>query len=179
MAWYISNLEKKNVTETETWTKDGETLTHETGWRWAKWRTETEPDLTNYDEDEGCDPCDMFDAEMDSTDDGCWEEWTYPDSWTDEDIAEFEEKWDEEWHEAPLNMDFEQDDTILWVRGPLEIAEIDDTASEDSDDEVWEGSYEEPELSSEEEARLDTVVATLRAKDTTPHDELDNEDQDH
>ena len=172
MVWYISNAEKKNVTETESWTKDGEILKHQTGWRWGKWRSETEPDLSSYDEDQGCDPCDMFDATMDSTDDGCWEEWTYPDSWTKKDIKKFDKLWEEEWHDAPLSLGFLEDDTVMWIRGPLEITEIDDTASKDSDDEVWEGSYEEPELSSEEEARLDAVAQALLAKAAVPGDDL-------
>jgi len=178
MAWYISNAEKKNVTETETWTKDGETLTHETGWRWGKWRTETEPDLSKYDEDQGCDPCDMFDAEMDSTDDGCWEEWTYPDSWSDEDIEKFEELWEEEWHDAPLSMGFVEDDTILWVRGPLDIEESEPSDDEELDDDEWEGCYVEPELSAEEEARLDAVAQAFLAKEPVPDDDI-NEDEDH
>jgi hypothetical protein len=124
MAWMISNLEKKSVTETETWVKDGETLTHEIGWRWGRWRTDEKPDLSSYDESVGCDPSDAFDAEQDSMDDGCWEEWTYPDSWSDEDIEAFEEKWDEDWHDAPLNMGFTEEDTVVWVMGPLDIQEI-------------------------------------------------------
>jgi len=178
MAWYISNAEKKNVTETETWTKDGETLKHQTGWRWGKWRSETEPDLSSYDEDQGCDPCDMFDAEMDSTDDGCWEEWTYPDSWTKKDIKKFDKLWEEEWHDAPLSMGFVEDDTILWVQGPLDIEEIADSDDEELDDEEWEGQYQEPELSAEEEARLDAVAKAYLSKDPVPDDDV-HEDEDH
>ena len=133
MAWKITNLHKKNVTETETWTKDGESLKHQTGWRWGTWRTQEEPNLTDYNEEEGCDPMDMWDAEMDSTDDGCWEEWTYPDSWSDEDIEKFTELWDEEWHEAPLQMGFLEDDTVMWVTGPLDIAEIEHELEYDED----------------------------------------------
>jgi len=178
MAWYISNAEKKNVTETETWTKDGETLKHQTGWRWGKWRSETEPDLSSYDEDQGCDPCDMWDAEMDSTDDGCWEEWTYPDSWTKKDIKKFDKLWEAEWHDAPLSMGFVEDDTILWVQGPLDIEEIADSDDEELDDEEWEGRYEEPELSAEEEARLDAVAKAYLSKDPVPDDDV-HEDEDH
>ena len=178
MAWYISNAEKKNVTETETWTKDGETLKHQTGWRWGKWRSETEPDLSSYDEDQGCDPCDMFDAEIDSTDDGCWEEWTYPDSWTKKDIKKFDKLWEEEWHDAPLSMGFVEDDTILWVQGPLGIEEIADSDDEELDDDEWEGRYVEPELSAEEEARLDAVAKAYLSKDPVPDDDV-NEDEDH
>ena len=121
MAWMISNQEKKNVTETETWTKDGETLTHETGWRWGKWRTETAPDLSKYDEDEGCDPCDLFDAEMDSTDDGCWEEWTWPDEVDEEEAERLEDIYNEDAEEGLENEDWVLDDTEYWVSGPLDI----------------------------------------------------------
>ena len=176
MAWYISNAEKKNVTETESWTKDGEILKHQTGWRWGKWRSETEPDLSSYDEDQGCDPCDMFDATMDSTDDGCWEDWTYPASWSDDDIEKFNELWEAEWHDAPLSMGFVEDDTILWVQGPLDIEEI---AHSDDEEEQWEGQYQEPELSAEEEARLDAVAKAFLDKAPLLTDDDVNEDEDH
>lgn len=126
MPWKISNAEKKNVTETETWIKGGETLKHQIGWRWGKWSADSEPDLSNYDEDEGCDPSEMFDAEMHSTDDSCWEEWTYPASWTKKDIKKFEALWEEEWHDAPLQLGWQEDDTVHWVTGPLEIEEDDE-----------------------------------------------------
>jgi hypothetical protein len=41
-----------------------------------------------------------------------------------EDIEKFTELWDEEWHDAPLQMGFLEDDTVMWITGPLDIAEI-------------------------------------------------------
>jgi len=126
MSWMISNLENKSVTETETWVKDGETIKHEIGWRWAKWRAEVRPDLSTYDEVKGCDPYDEFAAELDTTDDSCWEEWYYPSSWGTKEIEAFEELWQDQWHDAPLVLGFSEEDTVRWVTGPLGIEEITD-----------------------------------------------------
>lgn len=127
MAYKVSPLNKKSVTEVETWTKDGEVLKHSIGWRWGSVIMDEKPDLSEYDPDnESIDVYSEWDCSLDSCDDGCWEEWEYPASWTDEDKEKFEEAWEEEWHEAPLNMGFEEGDTELWFTGELEITEIED-----------------------------------------------------
>jgi hypothetical protein len=125
MPYKVSPLNKKSVTEVEKWTKDGETLKHSIGWRWGTVIVQEKPDLSEYDpETETIDVYSDWDCELDSCDDGCWEEWEYPDSWTEEDIEKFQEAWEEEWHEAPTSMGWQEDDTELWFSGPLEITEI-------------------------------------------------------
>ena len=125
MAWKVSTAQKKSVTDVETWTNDkGEVLKHVTGWRWGTWivNDEKKPDLGEYDEEEGMDPMDLGDdVELWSTDDGVYEEWDYPDSWKKKDIRKFEKAWEKEWHEAPINLGFSQDDTETWICGPLDI----------------------------------------------------------
>ena len=44
----------------------------------------------------------------------------------EEDIEKFQEAWEEEWHEAPTSMGWQEDDTELWFSGELEITEIED-----------------------------------------------------
>lgn len=124
MPYKVSPLNKKSVTEIESWTKDGETIKHSIGWRWGAVIVQEKPDLDDYDPDAGIDVYGELDCELDSCDDGCWEDWEYPESWTDDDISAFEEAWEEDWHDAPLNMGFEEGDTELWFSGELEITEV-------------------------------------------------------
>jgi len=128
MAWKVSTIEKKSVTEVETWRNDaGEILKHIIGWRWGAWivNDDEKPDLSGYDEEEGMDPYSLGDdVQLDSMDDGVYEDWEYPASWKKKDIRKFEKLWDEEWHEAPGMMGLQEDDTEYWVRGPLEVEEL-------------------------------------------------------
>ena len=73
----ISTAEKKNVIETEKWKNvNGEVITHITGWRWGSWTSSSKPNLEDYDEEVGCDPYELsYDMDLESLDDGCWEEW--------------------------------------------------------------------------------------------------------
>jgi hypothetical protein len=121
----ISNQYKKNVIETETWTNDeGETITHTTVWRWGEWITNEKPDLSKYDPDKGIDPYDLAEeVELGSMDDGD-SDWDFPESWDDEQIETFMQVWDEEWHDAPEQFGFVENDTTYWISGPLEIEEL-------------------------------------------------------
>lgn len=133
MAWKVSPQYKKSVTEVERWSKNGEELVHRIGWRWATITVEEAPDLSDYDpETDEIEVYDEWSASLDSCDDGVWEDWEYPASWTSEDIEKFQELWDEEWHEAPLSLGWQEEDTQLWFTGPLEIEEIE--ATEDDED---------------------------------------------
>lgn len=126
MIYKISPLNKKSVTEIETWTKDGETLRHSIGWRWGSVTMQEKPNLNDYDPNVGIDVYSKWNCELDSCNDGCWEDWEYPDNWTEEDIEKFQESWEEEWHEAPLSLGWTEDDTELWFSGELEIKELGD-----------------------------------------------------
>ena len=132
MPYEISTTHKKCVTEVETWTKDGETLKHSIGWRWGSVTVDDEPDLSDYDpETDEIDVYGEWGAELISCDDGCWEDWEYPESWTEEDIEKFQEAWEEEWHQAPLDLGWREDDTALYFSGPLEVKEIEEEEDEE------------------------------------------------
>lgn len=125
MRYRVGPLNKKCVTEVERWSKDGEDLVHRIGWRWGYVLMNEKPDLSDYDpETEWINVYEDWDCELDSCDDGCWEEWEYPESWTEEEQEAFQEAWEEDWHDAPLNMGFTEEDTELWFEGEFEITEV-------------------------------------------------------
>ena len=124
MRYRVGPLEKKSVTEIESWEKDGELIKHSIGWRWAYVIMNEKPDLSDYNPNTEEIDAYEWDCELDSCDDSCWEEWEYPESWTDEDIKKFEEDWAENFHDAVLELGFNEQDTELWFTGPIEITEI-------------------------------------------------------
>lgn len=125
MRYKVNPVNKKSVTEIERWTKDGETLTHSIGWRWGAVICNEAPDLSEYDPNsQQIEVYDEWDCELDSCEDGVWEDWEYPESWSEEEIEEFQEAWDEDWHDAPLNLGFEEQDGELWFSGLLEVEEV-------------------------------------------------------
>ena len=124
MTYRVSPLNKKSVVEITSWTKGDEVLKYSVVWRWGAVLMEDKPDLSDVDAESEINVYDTWDCELDSCDDGCSEDWTYPTSWTEEDIEAFQEAWGEEFNEAPLNMGFEEDDTELWFLGELEVTEV-------------------------------------------------------
>lgn len=126
MKYKISPQYKKSITEVETWKNDaGETLKHITQWRWGTWYSDEKPDLSEYDPEVGTDPYSLCEElELDSLDDGD-SDWEFPDSWIDEKIEKFLEMWDEEWHEAPEQFGFFEEDTEFWISGPIDVEESD------------------------------------------------------
>lgn len=76
--WKVTPNWKKSIVELQTYTKDGMSITEETGWRWGDFyiRTEGEdPPFIDEDTDIFC----LEDAELEdwSTDDGCWQDIDY------------------------------------------------------------------------------------------------------
>lgn len=125
MRYRVSTLEKKSVTEVQRWTKGDEEIIYRIGWRWGAVIMDEKPDLSSYNQD--TDQIDVYNdwsCELDSCDDGCWDEWEYPESWSEEEIEAFQEAWEEDYHDAPLAMGFDEGDSELWFSGPLEITEI-------------------------------------------------------
>jgi hypothetical protein len=121
MTWKVSNREKKNVTQVETWTRGELTATREVGWRWGKWKYDTKPDLSIYKEDDQHDVYDFGDVTDSDLDDGCWAEWTWPDSMDPDEIQLLEGYYDEEGDEGLENEGWTLDDTETFVTGPLDV----------------------------------------------------------
>ena len=123
--WKLSTVEKKSCVQIEFWTKDGLTAQREIGWRWCWAKYETKPDLGDYDENK--DQIELYslgDVHDMEQDDGCWEEWSWPDDMDADEIARLEELYDEDGDEGLENEGWTLDDTEYWVHGPLELEEV-------------------------------------------------------
>jgi len=64
---------------------------------------------------------DDYEWEMQSMDDGCWMDWEYPDSMSEEDRTQVEEAWENDWYDGLEALGWSNDDTEYWVHGPLQL----------------------------------------------------------
>ena len=99
----ISPLFKKSVTDTETYIKeiDGEEvrIERQIGWRWGMVEAEldsTELESIDVDNRDGFHPYDSLEILDSSFDDGCWEEWQFPDDMPEEERERIETIYNEE-----------------------------------------------------------------------------------
>ena len=76
MAWTVKTEYKKSVTQIDYWEKDGVTIAHEIGWRWGEFTFHKKPDFSEYIPSEGCDLYEIGDFDIETLDDGCWEDYT-------------------------------------------------------------------------------------------------------
>jgi hypothetical protein len=92
--WKVEPTWKKSCIERETYTKEGKSITQETGWRWGEFIIETEDD-SPPELEEGVDifSCDYELIDW-STDDGCWTDYEYS-GMTEEEILEMQDWFDE------------------------------------------------------------------------------------
>jgi hypothetical protein len=110
--WSIKPTWKKSIIEREEYSKDGNRIIIENGWRWGEFTCETEDDEPPVIES-GTDlyNCD-YDVEMVETTDGCWLEYDMDEC--DPDVVE----WLEEFLEENSYLDLEEHG---WVRGDTEM----------------------------------------------------------
>lgn len=136
-TWKITNYHKKNAVERQYWTKDGKVIIREEGFRWGVWYCESDErpdiDLSNPDGYEvfGTD----YDWELDSMDDGCWGDITFPDDMSEEEREEWEAAWDENYYEGVEELGWINDDTEHWIFGPIELSNEDTGESWNGEDE--------------------------------------------
>lgn len=125
--WKINNYHKKNAVERQFWIKDGITVTKDEGFRWGTWTGQSDQrpdiDLTNPDGFEVL--SDEVDWELDSMDDGCWQEWTFPDDMPEEEQERIQALWNENWYEGMEDDGWTNDETEHWLYGPLELTNVD------------------------------------------------------
>lgn len=121
MSWIVTNREKKNVTQVETWVNGDLTAIREVGWRWGRWKYDTKPDLSTYREDEQHDVYDFGDVVDADLDDGCWAEWHWPDDINTDEIERLEEIYNDEYEEGLENLGWSMDDSETFVTGPLDV----------------------------------------------------------
>ena len=128
-TWILKTLHKKNAVEKQFWYKDGKVIIREEGYRWGEFFCESneqpEIDLNNAD---GYNLSESdYDWELTSLDDGCWADWTFPEDMTEEEQAEIESAWEEEYFEGMEELGWSQDDTEYILQGPLELSDVDGT----------------------------------------------------
>lgn len=126
-TWRIQNYHKKNAVERQFWTKDGQTIIKDEGFRWGIWECESDEkpnlDLDNPDGWESV--SDDVDWEMIEMIDGSWVEWTFPDDMPEEEQERIQALWDEEWFEGMEGDGWSNDDTEHWIYGPLTLTNVD------------------------------------------------------
>ena len=128
-TWILKTLHKKSAIERQFWYKDGKVVIREEGYRWGEFYCESdeqpEIDLDNAD---GYNLSESdYDWELTSLDDGCWSDWTFPEDMTEEEQAEIESAWEEEYFEGMEELGWSQDDTEYILQGPLELLDEDGT----------------------------------------------------
>ena len=123
-TWKLSTQYKKSAVERSIWTKDGITVVREEGYRWGTFYCESDekPDIDLKNPD-GYEVGGDYDWELESLDDGCWAEWEFPDSMSDEERKVIEEAWDENWYDGMEELGWSNDDTEYILQGPLELSD--------------------------------------------------------
>ena len=110
--WSIKPTWKKSIIERMYFTKDGNTVVIETGWRWGEFTCETDDDNPpNIEAGTDLYNCD-YSVELVECTDGCWEE-------HDMDECDDETKeWLEEFFEENSYLDLEEHG---WIRGDSQM----------------------------------------------------------
>ena len=126
-TWILKTLHKKSAVEKQFWCKDGKTIIREEGYRWGEFYCESddrpEIDLVNAD---GLNLSESdYDWELTSLDDGCWADWTFPEDMTEQEQAEIEAAWDEDYFDGMEELGWTCDDTEYILQGPLELSDED------------------------------------------------------
>lgn len=138
MAWWtVSTYHKKSCEEHQRFVKDGMTIVHKNGFRWATFNVETSDDNPPEFEfdfvpggDGKKDSVDLYSpygnniesSELVSMDDGCWADIEWPEDMDEEEIERLQELIDEE---GIFALEEEEgwmlDDSEAWCWGPILI----------------------------------------------------------
>jgi len=134
MATYsISTLYKKSSEERSFWFKDKMTAIKTEGYRWGTFTKECDehPDI-DLDNEDGYE---VYGDEWELVDlsDGCWGDWEWPEDMPEEERERLQTLWEEEWYEGLEGEGWTQDETEVWLYGPLLLK------NEDSGEE-WRGA---------------------------------------
>ena len=134
-TWIIYAKYKKSTVEKEYFTKDGQTIVIENGWRGGRFQIETEgddpPDIDVVNEDE----LNIYDAYVDDVEnielletyDGCWFDVEWPEDMPEEERERLQELFDEDGYYDVLESqeDWMHSETEMWLVGPLVIEDED------------------------------------------------------
>jgi len=123
-TWTLKTLHKKSAVEKQFWYKDGKVIIREEGYRWGEFYCENDeqPVIESEDGEYNLSESD-YDWELSSLDDGCWAGWTFPDDMTEEEQAEIETAWDEDYFDGMEELGWSNSDTDYILQGPLELTD--------------------------------------------------------
>lgn len=126
----ISTEHKKCVQEVDFWYKDGMTIRREVGWRWGNGTItvhdeEQKQALLSDVESEEINVYD-YEFELDSLDDGCWDDVEYPEEMSEEERERMDELWDEDTYEGWETEGWSIGDNELWFTGPIKLEKVEE-----------------------------------------------------
>lgn len=131
-TWELTTEYKKSSNERQFWYKDDKVIIREEGYRWGTFTVTsddiplTPEELRNEDDcyELGCidnDEC----WELVDMVDGCWADTEAGRNCTDEDLAEFNDAWEENYYEGVEDLGWTLDDTEYYMTGPLKLTNTD------------------------------------------------------
>lgn len=132
--WQVSTKEKKCVFEHELYRKDDFVIRRVSGFRWGTVLVNTEDDnapVLESNSGPGADGVDMYntdyDYELDSLDDGWYEDYIFPDDMPEDERERLLELVNElgAYEALEIEEGWEQYDTECWFHGPLDIVKSD------------------------------------------------------
>lgn len=142
-TWIIYAKYKKSTVEKEYFTKDGQTICIENGWRGGRFQIETEgddpPEVDVVNEDEldiySFYPDGVETVELLETYDGCWMDVTWPDDMPEEEQERLQELFDEDGYYSVLEEQegWTHDETEMWLVGPLVLEDENGNVIADGD----------------------------------------------
>lgn len=142
--WTISAKYKKSTIEREFWSKDGQTLYIETGWRSGSFSVTTEGDEPPEYDVENPDDLDVYSdypdgvdsVELNETWDGCWTDFGWPDDMPEEERERLEARFEEDsFFEVLEEEGWSQEECEMWLTGPLVLEDADGNVVADGDPE--------------------------------------------
>lgn len=135
-TWTVRTYHKKSIEEYERFIKDGMTIVNITGWRSGSWEVTTSDDnppefeFTEVPGGNGkvdsidmnsCYTNNIEDVVMNETWDGWYGDITWPDDMDEEEQERLQELIDEEGFYALEDEGWMNDETEMWIWGPIEI----------------------------------------------------------
>lgn len=121
--YIVSTIEKKRVEERVFFSheSDGRNITIIVGWRNGKVWCEDEPDLSEYDPEQGADMFMLTEYSDEEQDDGWFFEIESDNEITDDEKSAIESAWNNGLEDAMRDIGWEWTDRELWFYGPLEV----------------------------------------------------------
>ena len=132
--WKVSTLQKKSCEEREIWSKGNKSIIRINGFRWGTFTLETTddnpPDGITEENKEGINIYDYTSSNfksiaLDSMDDGWVGDCELSDNIDEDEQAELLEGMEDDYYEYLETNGWVNDETEVWLFGPLEITKID------------------------------------------------------